>query len=164
MIGDEELMKYALNYASAGLSYGDLPIGCAISVNGMVIGFGHNRNKRSRIEHAEMIALKLAFSDGLLKYCGTDGVVLATTLEPCIMCYSAAIISGISRIVYGLRDPFASGPDHVRMIAKHDARLPIVTGGVLVDEASTLLRKWLTSNPDDSRCEFVTQLVERNAE
>jgi tRNA(adenine34) deaminase len=38
-------------------------------------------------------------------------VTMYCTMEPCLMCFSAILLSGIGRIVYAYEDVMGGGPD-----------------------------------------------------
>ena len=61
----------------------------------------------NEIDHAEMIALK-RLTD-LKVDTNKNRIVLFTTLEPCLMCLGALILSGISEIVFAYEDVMGGG-------------------------------------------------------
>lgn len=111
MTTDEKFMDIALNAAQAALSSGEFPVGCVIADNERVISngtrtgsFGQGANE---IAHAEITALKrLAETAGAGKI---SGLTLYSTLEPCLMCFGAALITGIRRIVFACEDVMGGG-------------------------------------------------------
>ena len=72
-----------------------------------MIGKGNNRTIRDAdpTAHAEVVALRAtAQSQGDWRL---SGATLYVTLEPCAMCAGAIVLSRISRVVFGARDPKA---------------------------------------------------------
>ncbi|MDD7305491.1 MAG: tRNA adenosine(34) deaminase TadA [Peptoniphilaceae bacterium] len=101
---DEFFMRQALMEARLARSQEEVPVGCVIVQNDVIIGRGHNltMQKKSAIFHAEMVAIKEAcdyINDFRLEAC-----TMYVTMEPCSMCAGAIINSRIKRLVIGLRD------------------------------------------------------------
>ena len=107
----EYFMKKALDQAKKALDAGEFPVGCVLVHQNQILATGAREgtvgNFPNEIDHAEMIALKrLANTD-----INTDKkkIVLFTTMEPCLMCLGALILSGISEIVYAYEDVMGGG-------------------------------------------------------
>jgi tRNA(adenine34) deaminase len=102
----EYFMKMALKQAQKALDAGEFPVGCVLVHQNRVLAEGARKGTAGRfpneIEHAEMIALKqLAYME--IDANGTD-IVLFTTMEPCLMCLGAMMLSGINEVVYAYED------------------------------------------------------------
>ena len=100
------LMAAALEKARAALHTGDAPIGAVIGrADGTVLAVGRNRSASAddRLRHAETDALHAWLQDHDPD--GEDGLVLATTLEPCAMCLGAMTEAGIHASIYALEAP-----------------------------------------------------------
>ena len=83
----------------------DVPIGCVIKKDGVIISKTHNRRELEDdvTAHAEMLAIREA-----QKVLGTsrlNGCELYVTLEPCPMCSWAIVESGISAVYFGSYNP-----------------------------------------------------------
>lgn len=172
----EDLMRQALAVARDGSDHGEIPIGAVIAGVSAgsyeVLGRGYNRNTelQRRIAHAEMVALNDA-SDRLMAQTADTSlpndivlldrsdVVLVTTVEPCIMCYSAAIVSSIRTIVYGLPSPANAGPGRVSMVDTPQAQEPMVIGGVLASASRDLFGEWQVKNKGKRHSSYVEQLL-----
>ncbi len=102
-------MDLAVEEARIGLEEGGIPIGSVLTVDGEVIGRGHNRRVQlgSVVLHAEMDALENA---GRLAASVYRQATLYSTLSPCDMCSGAALLYGIPRIVAGENHTFR-GPE-----------------------------------------------------
>lgn len=79
----------------------DVPVGCVIKKDGIIIAFSHNmrEEKQDITAHAEILAIKQAqkrLSTSRLKGCE-----LYVTLEPCPMCTWAILQSGIDTVYFG---------------------------------------------------------------
>ncbi len=90
--------------------------------------------------HAEIVALREA-ARKLGNYRLTD-LTLVVTLEPCAMCAGAISHARIGRVVFGAEDPkggaVVHGPKFFEQPTCHWR--PSVTGGVLAEESSVLLK------------------------
>ena len=101
---DELYMSEALLEARKAMLSGEVPIGCVIVHDGMIIGRGHNlRNSRKNpLCHAEISAINEAavyIGDWRLEEC-----TLYVTVEPCPMCAGAIVQARIPRVVFGTRN------------------------------------------------------------
>jgi tRNA(adenine34) deaminase len=142
MSGDEDLMRLALQQARACLEWGDVPIGAVVARGDEVLGTaGNERERRSDpTAHAEILALREAAN--AVSSWRLDGCTLVVTLEPCAMCAGASVLARIDRVVFGAADPKAGFAGSLVNLVQ-DPRLnhrAELTGGVLADEASDLLR------------------------
>ncbi len=157
-----EWMRCAIDQASAGLAVGEAPIGCVIiDATGRVRSEAYNTmyGTQNVTAHAEINALSsLAGQAGV-----DDGLTLVSTLEPCVMCTGAAMLSGVRRIVYGLVAPADAGTTRVKPPESPGATLPMITGGVLAPSARLLFVRWMDAHAGDpSRAkqrEFIEQLL-----
>ncbi|MCL4305425.1 tRNA adenosine(34) deaminase TadA [bacterium] len=104
-------MGAALAEAQAAAEKDEVPIGCVIVHNGVVIGRGHNLTEtlQDPTAHAEMIAITAA-AEALGSRRLLD-CALYVTLEPCAMCAGAIVLSRIPYVVYGAADPKAGATD-----------------------------------------------------
>ncbi len=134
-------MLEALGEARAAASRGEVPIGAVVVRAGEIIGRGHNLRESSNdpTAHAEMIAIRLAataLDSWRLLEC-----TLYVTLEPCVMCMGAIILSRISRLVYACRDPRAGAVGSIYDFSRDDRfnHRVEVEEGVLADECGALL-------------------------
>lgn len=99
---DSELLKLAQRAARLG----EVPIGAiVVGQTGEILGRGYNRTHKMKdgFQHAEIIAMRQAqkqMGDWRL-----TGAKLYVTLEPCLMCLGAALLSRINEVVFVLEDP-----------------------------------------------------------
>ncbi len=139
---DISYMRQAIAEARKSLSMDEIPIGAVIVCRDTIIARGHNLTERLHdvTAHAEMQAITAAAEYLGGKY--LDGCTIYVTVEPCVMCAGALGWSQISRIVYG-------APDARRgfTLLAPDALHPRteVTGGVLEDECSQLMKSFFAS-------------------
>jgi len=137
-------MNEALKEAFLGLEEGEVPVGAVVICDGRIVGRGHNRTValNDPTAHAEIIALGAA--GAALNSWRIPQAMLYVTLEPCVMCAGAILISRIGRVVFGARDD-----DNGACGSKHDlfgeARLQgklVVAEGIKGDERTRLLQEF----------------------
>jgi tRNA(adenine34) deaminase len=107
----EQIMVKALDQAKKALAAGEFPVGCLMVHQDKILATGYRKGTTgdfpNEIDHAEMIALKRLID--LKVNTDKNRIVLFTTLEPCLMCLGALILSGISEIVYAYEDVMGGG-------------------------------------------------------
>jgi tRNA(adenine34) deaminase len=107
----EHFMGKSLDQAKKALSAGEFPVGCVMVHQDKILATGSRKGTAgdfpNEVEHAEMIALKRLID--LKVNTDKNRIVLFTTLEPCLMCLGALILSGISEIVYAYEDVMGGG-------------------------------------------------------
>ena len=107
----EYYMTKALEQAEAALAAGEFPVGCVMVYENRIIATGARINTTgdctNEIDHAEMIALKRM--GALEANINLEQVALFSTLEPCLMCFGALLISGIRKIIFAYEDAMGGG-------------------------------------------------------
>ena len=144
---DKALMSVALEEARAALAHDDVPIGCVIARGDEVIARAHNARERDTdpTAHAEILALRAAakaIGSWRLEACS-----VYVTLEPCVMCAGAIVLSRAQRLVYGAPDRKAGAVRSLYNVAD-EARLNHrvdVTAGVLEEGSAELLRAYFSA-------------------
>ncbi|MDO8321588.1 MAG: tRNA adenosine(34) deaminase TadA [Phenylobacterium sp.] len=137
-------MRIALEAAQAAADRGETPVGAVVvdPATGEVIAVGANQpiGSHDPTAHAEIVALRAA-AEKLGNYRLT-GLTLVVTLEPCAMCAGAISHARIGRVVFGAQDAKGGavihGPRFFEQPTCHWR--PEVTGGVLADESSAMLK------------------------
>jgi tRNA(adenine34) deaminase len=141
---DEQGMRAALREANASAAADEVPVGCVIVHDGLVIGRGHNRVEtlQDATAHAEIVAIGAAST--ALESWRLNECTMYVTLEPCAMCAGAIILSRVGRLVYGAYDPKAGACGSVLDVI-HERRLNHrvdLTTGVLAEECGALLKEF----------------------
>jgi len=108
---DTFFMEQALEQARQALDRGEFPVGCVMAYENRVLVTGSRHHsttaQRNELDHAEILALRrLVDMGGSVR---RERVAVFSTLEPCLMCYSALIVNGIRRIVYAYEDVLGGG-------------------------------------------------------
>ncbi|WP_328797882.1 tRNA adenosine(34) deaminase TadA [Mammaliicoccus vitulinus] len=140
----ENYMKLAIQEAKKAWEMDEVPIGAIVVYKGEVIGKGHNlrENDQSPIAHAEMIAIQEAAKH--LNSWRLEETTLYATLEPCVMCSGAIVMSRIPHVVYGATDP-KGGCSGSLMNLIEDTRFnhrATVERGILEQECGDMLRNF----------------------
>jgi len=140
---DAWAMGVALDEARRALLTGDVPVGAVVVAPGAhVVGWGHNarEDETDPTAHAEVVALRDAASN--LGRWRLDDCTLVVTLEPCLMCAGAVILSRVGRLVFGAWDPKAGAVGSQWDVVR-DRRATTeveVVGGVRAEESAQLLQ------------------------
>jgi tRNA(adenine34) deaminase len=137
-----EWMGLALAQAGLASATGDVPVGAVVlSADSELLGAGVNRREADGdpTAHAEMLALRAAArARGQWRL---DGCTLVVTLEPCVMCAGAIVLSRVERLVFGAWDPKAGAAGSVWDLARDrraNHRVEVV-GGIREQECTGLL-------------------------
>ena len=144
MANDEYYMKLAIEEAKKAQKLGEVPIGAIIVKNNEVIARSHNLRETAQLPtaHAEHIAIERAS-----KVVGSwrlEECKLYVTLEPCVMCAGAIVMSRIPKVVYGATDPKGGSSGSLMNLleeSQFNHRAEIVKG-VLEQECGDLLRNF----------------------
>lgn len=153
---DEDKMRLAIELARRNVEAGTGgPFGAAIfeKTGDRVISVGVNRvvPLQNSTAHAEMLAFMLAQQRmGTYRLnAGHHHFVLATSAQPCAMCYGASVWAGIDRILIGARridveslTEFDEGPMPKNWIQGLRRRGILVTRDVLRAQACEVLRTY----------------------
>jgi tRNA(adenine34) deaminase len=112
----ERFMKLALEQAGLARAAGEVPVGAVVVLDGEVVGVGNYR---------------------------LVGATLYCTVEPCLMCFGAAMLARVSEVVYGAADPKVGAASQLESLwdagAGFNHRIR-TRGGLLAEPAATLLR------------------------
>lgn len=135
-------MQQALGLAAKAAELGEVPVGALVVLDGVVIGEGFNQpiTASDPSAHAEVVALRAAARH--MNNYRLPGATLYVTIEPCTMCFGTLVHARIARLVYGAAEPRAGVVVSQLQLAEqtffnHKIQ---VEGGVLQDEAGTLVR------------------------
>ncbi len=138
-----EYMEQALSLAREAARDGEVPVGCVIVKDGLVVGRGRNRREQGKnaLCHAELEAIDQA--------CRTLGgwrlwqCTLYVTLEPCPMCAGAILNARIPKVVYGTADPKAGSCGSVcNLFSMAYNHHPVVESGDMAQECADILRSF----------------------
>ena len=142
----EIFMRQALKLAREAAAAGEVPVGCVIVRDGIVIGEGQNRREERQAvcSHAEMEAI--ADANRTLGTWRLDGCELYVTLEPCPMCAGAILNARIARVWYGARDSaFGACGGVMNLFMEDFPSPPALVGGILEAECREVLSAFFAS-------------------
>lgn len=135
-------MDLAIEQAHLAQVAGEVPVGAVVVHEGTVLSRAHNLVEmyRDATAHAELLALRAAsalLGEWRLKEC-----LLVATLEPCVMCTGALILSRVPTIVYGASDDrFGALGSFCDFSWQNPfGPLPRVIGGVKKEQCGRLLQ------------------------
>jgi tRNA(adenine34) deaminase len=155
--GDERFMNEALVLAQRGLDEDEMPIGAVVVLDDELVGASYWRYRQDGLlDHADLVALRAAEKNPRIQ--GDRGrTALYVTLEPCLMCFGAAMSFGVGRIVFALEAPFDGASS---VTTKWQPRLgfpppgyqifsnPEVVGGVRRDASLGLMQTYVDRHPE----------------
>lgn len=107
----EYFMERALDQAENALSENEFPVGCVLVYQNRIIATGSRKGTSGRsvneVDHAEIVALRNL--SHLTEDIDRNKISLFCTMEPCLMCFGAILLSGIGEIVYAYEDVMGGG-------------------------------------------------------
>lgn len=106
----EKYMAIALGEAKKALSAGDFPVGCVITdANGVICKAKRENSgvQGNELDHAEIVALRKLYLAHRHRI--APGLIIYSTMEPCLMCFSTLILNNITTIVYAYEDVMGGG-------------------------------------------------------
>lgn len=138
---NEKLFERALREARQTSSK-DVPVGCSIVKDGVIIGAAHNQKEElnDATGHAEILAIKEA-----QRKLGTwrlSGCEMYVTLEPCPMCAWAIISSGIDKLYFGSYNTQCGALVSVMDLRSTANSKLEVYGGIEEDKCDKILNKF----------------------
>ena len=144
---DLKYMRRALKEAQKAMEKDEVPVGCVIVLDGVIIARAHNKKETNNnpLGHAEMIAIQKAtkkLGDWRLKDCE-----MYVTLEPCLMCCGALIQSRIKKVYYGAKDEKGGGVESLAYTFEIQGLNHYVNyeGGIMEKECQNLLSNYFKS-------------------
>ena len=144
---DLKYMRRALKEAQKAMEKDEVPVGCVIVLDGVIIARAHNKKETNNnpLCHAEMIAIQKAtkkLGDWRLKDCE-----MYVTLEPCLMCCGALIQSRIKKVYYGAKDEKGGGVESLAYTFEIQGLNHYVNyeGGIMEKECQNLLSNYFKS-------------------
>lgn len=144
----EELMRLAIEKCREGLAEGQSPFGCAIARDDELLSCTHNTVVQTTdiTAHAEVNALRAA-----CRHTGEillEGVIVATTCEPCPMCMAALHWGRVDTVYYGatIADAKNAGFNELqlpalRLLELGGSHVKLVPN-MLPDECRKLFAEW----------------------
>jgi tRNA(adenine34) deaminase len=143
-MNDSQFMKLALEEAHLAAQENEIPVGAVLVYQDQVLARNHNRmvQLKNPLAHAEVLTLDAGLHAHPEKW--LLDTTLYVTLEPCVMCGGALVLSRVKRLVIATPDIKAGGCGSVIDVVRSpelNHRLE-VKFGLLQEECSTLLREF----------------------
>jgi len=139
-------MEEALLEARIALENGEFPVGCVLVSRGRIVARGarlsSNGSMVNEIDHAEIRALyQLTRSEEPID---PSGITLYSTLEPCLMCFSAIMLAGIRRVVFAYEDVMGGGTciDRNQLAPLYRNASMVVSAGLCREKSVDLFKKF----------------------
>ena len=135
----EYFMRHALTEADKAAAAGEFPVGCVLVHRHQVVVAGFRQasraDHRNELDHAEMVALRRL--NRMAPKIAPEHLTLYSTMEPCLMCLAALMLTGIGTIVYAYEDVMGGGTacDFNRLPPLYNNRRPQIITGILRQES-----------------------------
>ncbi len=141
---DRQWLRRALTLAEQAARRGEVPVAAVIVRDGECVAARHNETvqQRSSLAHAELLAIadaQRALGEPYLR-----DLDVYVTLEPCVMCAGALLLSRVRSVTFAAWDPKAGACGSLFGIGS-DPRLNhefLVRGGVEPEPSARLLREF----------------------
>jgi len=152
MTEHEYFMAKAVEQARNALAANEFPVGCVIAYQGEIIASGFRSGSAdetpNEIDHAEITAIRHLGKIGQI--IDRSRVSIYSTMEPCMMCFAAILLSGIGEIVYAYEDAMGGGTncDLSRLSPLYRNRRIRIVPNVLRNESLKLFKAFF-ANPQN---------------
>ena len=146
---DSDFIKIAIQNAQKSIKRGGFPAGAVIAKNGKVIsdGLSLGSTKNDPTSHGEIDAIRKACKK--IGSSNLSGAILYTSMESCLMCFSAASWANISEVVFASRKEkfpkdFYEGKNRLKDInSKNNVRIKLRFFPGFEDEVLGIVNEFL---------------------
>ena len=147
MIFPEYVYKFmfaALTEAEKALEIDEVPIGAVVVHQNKIIGRGFNQTEmlKDSTAHAEMLAITAASNHLQSKF--LDECDLYVSIEPCVMCSGAILLTRIRNLYFAAFEPKFGACGSIFNIVESNKfnHKPNVYSGIYSEESKALLEKF----------------------
>jgi guanine deaminase len=145
---DKDFIEKAIAASKESVALGGYPAGAVIVQSGSIVSTGFSNGKQlcDPTNHAETDAIRKAGQK--LNKRNLDDVVLYTSLEPCVMCFTSSFWAYIPRIVYACSRDKVSGDyyegahDIFELNKLSRRKIDLIHFEALENEALDVIREW----------------------
>lgn len=145
---EKDFLKHAIELSKKSVEQGGFPVGAIIVKDGEIIseGISNGKQKKDATSHAEIDAIRQASEK--MNARDLSDCEIYSSMEPCLMCFSACYWSKIKRVVYAINKDKLSKHHYEGMHSieeinlKNNRQMDIVHVVELEDEALDVIRKW----------------------
>ena len=138
-----KFMKTAYNEATKAFLKDEIPVGCVIVKDDLIIARAHNLRESKQLvtHHAEILAITKA--NKKLGSWRLDDCDIYVTLEPCPMCFSAIIQARFKNLYFGAYDKKSGACGSVINLSDYKFNHSVnVVGGIMEDDCSKLISEF----------------------
>lgn len=134
-------MRIAIKEAEKAYLKGEVPVGAVAVMNGILVARAHNSpiSLKDPTAHAEILVLRKA-GKKIGNY-RLEDLTIYSTLEPCLMCYSAMVHARVKELYYGASDP-KGGFTTFSIDDKNLNHKIKIKSGLLSEECSEILKRF----------------------
>ncbi len=150
MLFEEHIYKFmyaALQEAEKAFENNEIPVGAVVVYQNKIIGRGYNQSEmlKDSTAHAEMLAITAASNYLQSKF--LDDCDLYVTVEPCLMCSGAILLSRIKNLYFGAFEPkFGACGSLFNVIDSNKYNHKVsVYSGIYAEESKNLLEQFFKS-------------------
>ena len=145
---DRYFLNKAIELSKESVAVGGYPVGAVVVENGEVVGMGlsNGKNLHDATSHAETAAIREASAK--LSERDLQGVVLYSSMEPCVMCYAASFWAHIPRVVFACSrkmvspDYYTGDHDIFALNEKGRRRIDLVHDISMEQDALRVIQDW----------------------
>lgn len=137
-------MFAALQEAELALEEDEVPIGAVVVHQNKIIGRGHNQSEllNDATAHAEILAITAASNYLKSKY--LNECELYVTIEPCLMCSGAILLSRLKKLYFAAFEPKLGAAGSVYNVLennKYNHNIDVYSG-IYADESKHLMQSF----------------------
>ncbi len=141
-------LKKAIKLSKESVAQGGFPVGALVVKNDKIIacGISNGKNKKDATSHAEIEAIREA--SRVLNNRDLVGCEVYSSMEPCLMCFSAMYWAKIEKVTYAvskekLKKQHYEGLHSLKSINKRNNRqTEVIHDESLQNEAMLVIKSW----------------------
>lgn len=145
---DKQFLQQAIELSKESVKQDGFPVGAVIVKNGVVIseGLSNGKNNKDATSHAEIEAIRKASQK--LDSRDIFDCEIYSSMEPCLMCFSACYWSKIKKIVYAVSKDKLSKQHYEglhsleEINSKNNKQIEIIHMQELEKEALEIVNNW----------------------
>lgn len=143
-----DFLKQAIELSKESVGQGGFPVGAVVAKNNEVVGIGvsNGKNNKDATSHAEIEAIRNASKN--LDSRDLFDCELYSSMEPCLMCFSACYWAKIRKIVYAVGKDKLNKQHYEGLYSlseinsKNNKKIEIIHDNSLEEEALLVIRNW----------------------
>lgn len=144
----KDFLLQAIELSKESIKQGGFPVGAIIVKDGVIIaeGLSNGKNNKDATSHAEIEAIRNASQK--LNTRDLFDCEIYSSMEPCLMCFSASYWAKIKKIIYAVGKDKLSKQHYEGLYSleeinlKNNRQIEIVHIKELEDEALSIIKKW----------------------